>query len=96
MVASTSGPITVIIGSTGAQGSSVLKHLKLSDKPYAIRAVTRDATKDSAKALKEDGVEVVQGDVSKPEDLKRLFDGAKIVFAVTNCKSSLNRCDSNR
>lgn len=81
MVASTSGSITAIIGATGSQGGSVLKHLKASDKPYSIRALTRDASKPSAQALKEEGVEVVQGDASKPEVLAELFKGAKFVFA---------------
>lgn len=55
--------ILTVFGATGVQGGSVarvvLKHPKLS-KEYSIRAVTRDANKAAAKALEEQGIEVVQ------------------------------------
>jgi uncharacterized protein YbjT (DUF2867 family) len=55
--------ILTVFGATGVQGGSVaravLRDPQLS-KEYKIRAVTRDSTKVSAKALQEKGVEVVQ------------------------------------
>ena len=54
--------ILTVFGATGNQGGSVINHVlahpQLS-KTYKIRAVTRDASKPSALALKEKGAEVV-------------------------------------
>lgn len=54
-----SAPLVVVVGSTGNQGGSVIKALSESDRPYRIRGLTRDASKSSATALKEQGVQVV-------------------------------------
>lgn len=64
-----------------AQGGSVISHLVRSDKPYQLRAFTRDASKPSSKELEKKGVKVVQGDFSNSTDLERAFQGADIVFA---------------
>ncbi|GAA6021945.1 hypothetical protein JCM10207_002612 [Rhodosporidiobolus poonsookiae] len=94
MTASNSqGPIVAVIGSTGSQGGSVIDHLISSDKPYRLRAITRDASKDAAKNLAEKGCEVVEADIDKREDLDRAFKGAEIVFAVTNFWA---HCDGER
>jgi NmrA-like family len=54
--------LLTVFGATGNQGGSVIKVVlgnpQLS-KIYRIRAITRDASKPSAVALKEQGVEVV-------------------------------------
>jgi uncharacterized protein YbjT (DUF2867 family) len=54
--------LLTVFGATGNQGGSVIKtvleHPSLS-KTYRIRAITRDASKPAAVALKEQGVEVV-------------------------------------
>lgn len=58
-----SGKKTVLVfGGTGAQGGSIVKTLLKDPKMMAewhIRVVTRDVTKPAAKALTEQGVEVV-------------------------------------
>lgn len=55
--------ILTVFGATGIQGGSVAKsiiaHPTLS-KQYKIRGITRDPSKPAAKALAEQGVEVVQ------------------------------------
>ncbi|ORY57406.1 NmrA family transcriptional regulator [Leucosporidium creatinivorum] len=84
VASSTEGPVIVVIGATGAQGGSVVSALLRSDRPYQIHAVSRDPSKPSAQALASKGCTVVSGDVSKPQDLQRLFKGAQLVFAVTN------------
>ncbi|GAA5854797.1 hypothetical protein JCM9279_000949 [Rhodotorula babjevae] len=85
MVASSSnGPVVVIIGATGAQGGSVISHLIKSDKDYQLVGVTRDSSKPAAKALADQGVKVVSADTDSRSDLDRIFEGADIVFAVTN------------
>jgi len=55
--------ILTVFGATGVQGGSVaravLNHPQLS-KEYRIRGITRDATKPTARALEELGIEIVQ------------------------------------
>ena len=51
-----------ILGATGKQGGSVVKSILADSKAsskFQVRAVTRDPTKDSAKALEALGAEVV-------------------------------------
>lgn len=76
----------VVFGATGLQGSSVidfvLSHPQLS-KEYAVRAVTRDATKTAAQQLRTRGVEVVTGDADIPDSLPAVLANAHTVFIVT-------------
>ncbi|KAG8870289.1 hypothetical protein FRB98_001739 [Tulasnella sp. 332] len=88
MVASndTKVPLAVIVGVTGQQGGSVANALIQSDKSYRIVGLTRDAAKPSAQAWIEKGVQLHEVDISpgKDADVVRAFEGADIVFAVTN------------
>ena len=54
--------MNLIVGATGILGSEICRQLAAKDKP--VRALVR-ATSDQAKvdALKEQGVEIAQGDV---------------------------------
>lgn len=72
-----------IIGATGVQGGSVVDTL-LKAGGYKLRALTRDPTKDAAKKLAEQGVEVIKGDITSSSDLEAAFKGSDAVFAVTN------------
>jgi uncharacterized protein YbjT (DUF2867 family) len=79
---SSQAPLVVIGGATGNQGGSVVHYLKDSDKPYRIRALTRDNTKPKAKALADLGAEVVSVDL-KPENkdkIEQAYAGADVVF----------------
>lgn len=55
--------IIAVIGATGIQGGSVIKSI-LGDPAMAanwtVRGLTRDASKDAAKELASQGVEVVE------------------------------------
>ena len=68
----------VVFGATGKQGNSVISSL-LNDKETAdkfhIKAVSRDPSKESAKALASKGVEVVSVCMNPPNssDDKRLM-----------------------
>jgi uncharacterized protein YbjT (DUF2867 family) len=77
--------IIAVVGSTGAQGGSLVEAI-LSDPNggFAARAITRDATKDKARAIAAKGGEVVQADLDDVESLKKAFAGAYGVYAVTN------------
>jgi uncharacterized protein YbjT (DUF2867 family) len=80
-----SAKVIAVLGATGAQGGAVCR-AALSDSAtgFKVRAVTRDPTKEKAKALESQGAEVVQADIDDVESLKQAFAGAFGVFALTN------------
>lgn len=75
-----SARIILVTGATGNQGGAVLR--KLREKNFAVRALTRDPNKQSARALVGQGTEVVRGDLNDPASLTRALDGVHGVFAV--------------
>jgi hypothetical protein len=84
-IMSSAKPILVVLGATGNQGGSVITHfLSQSSSPYALRAVTRDTSSTKALSLATRDVEVVAGDFDKPESLTAAFNGASIIFSVTD------------
>ena len=76
--------LITVFGATGAQGGGLV-HAILSDPDgdFAVRAVTRDAGSEKARALAEAGAEVVEADLTDPASLDRALEGAHGVFAVT-------------
>jgi uncharacterized protein YbjT (DUF2867 family) len=77
--------IIAVVGSTGSQGGGLAN--AILDDPnggFAVRAITRDTSKDKAKALAAKGAEVVKADLDDVESLKKAFAGAHGVYAVTN------------
>jgi uncharacterized protein YbjT (DUF2867 family) len=77
--------IIAVVGSTGVQGGGLCRAI-LADASggFACRAITRDPSKDKAKALAAAGAEVAKADLDDVESLKRAFTGAHGVYAVTN------------
>lgn len=77
--------IIVVTGATGAQGGGLVRAI-LSDKnsEFRVRAVTRKPDSDKAKALAQQGAEVVKADLDDVESLKKAFHGAYGAFCVTN------------
>ena len=77
--------IIAVTGATGAQGGGLARAI-LADPNggFAVRAVTRDANKDAAKALAAKGADVVKAHLDDVESLKKAFAGAHGVYAVTN------------
>ncbi len=73
-----------VVGATGAQGGGLV-HAILNDAsgPFAVRALTRSATSDKARALADLGAEVVEANVDDGESLKRAFAGAYGAYCVT-------------
>jgi uncharacterized protein YbjT (DUF2867 family) len=77
--------IIAVLGSTGAQGGGLCRSIQADAAGgFACRAVTRDTTKDKAKALAAAGAQVVKADLDDVESLKKAFAGAYGVYAVTN------------
>lgn len=74
-----------IFGSTGQQGGSVARAL-LRDQSgsFKVRGITRKPDSDAAKALAASGVDVVQADGLKKDELVAAFTGTWAVFANIN------------
>ena len=58
--------VIAVVGATGAQGGGLARAI-LSDPSggFACRAVTRDPSKDSARALAGAGADVVKAEISR-------------------------------
>ncbi|CAE6542124.1 unnamed protein product [Rhizoctonia solani] len=93
-------PLVVVCGATGAQGSSVAKHL-LDNGGYRVRVLTRNVDSEKAQgkwfmsfglyianltylAFGKRGAEVVKCDLGDEEQVAAALSGAYAVFGVTN------------
>lgn len=74
------GKTILVIGATGAQGGSVLRHLRAAG--WSVKALVRDPEKPTAKALAEQGVELVHGNLNDTESLIAAMNGVYGVFSV--------------
>jgi uncharacterized protein YbjT (DUF2867 family) len=74
------GKTILVIGATGRQGGAVARALVA--RGFSVRALTRDADKPTAHALKALGVAVVKGDLDEPRLLLQAMHGADGVFSV--------------
>ena len=77
--------IIAVTGATGAQAGGLSR--AILDDPsgeFALRAVTRDPSKDAARALADRGAEVVQADLDDEASLRSAFDGAYGAYCLTN------------
>ena len=65
--------IIAVVGSTGSQGGGLVRAI-LADPGggFGARAITRDTSKDKAKALAAAGAEVVSADIDNVDSLKKL------------------------
>jgi uncharacterized protein YbjT (DUF2867 family) len=77
--------IIAVVGATGAQGGGVVRAI-LGDPggDFAVRALTRDPSKEQAQALAAAGAEVVQADLDDEASLERAFAGAYGAYCLTN------------
>ncbi|ORX34493.1 hypothetical protein BD324DRAFT_604686 [Kockovaella imperatae] len=79
--------LLVILGATGNQGGSVIRSI-LADpqakSQFSLRGITRDPSSAKSQKLSSQGVDLVKADLDDTESLKRAFEGAHGVFAVTD------------
>jgi uncharacterized protein YbjT (DUF2867 family) len=75
----------LVTGATGSIGSQVVK--QLDAKGEKVRALVRDVKK--GEKLKGKNVELVQGDLEKPDTLTNAFKGVDGVFVVVNASDKL-------
>jgi uncharacterized protein YbjT (DUF2867 family) len=78
-----SSKIVSVIGSTGAQGGSVINAL-LKDPSYKVRGITRNPQSEAAQALAARGVEVVKADLNDLSSVTAAFAGSYAIYAVTD------------
>lgn len=78
--------LIVVVGATGLQGGSVVDAFINLSPPWRVRALTRDATSSTAKALaaKSSKIEVVTANLNDLASLKKAFEGATAIFGVTD------------
>ncbi|WP_112246874.1 NmrA/HSCARG family protein [Kribbella monticola] len=77
--------LIAVVGATGSQGGGLVRAiLNDPDATYAVRALTRNAESDSAKALAAAGAEVVEADLDDEASLRKAFEGAHGAYVVTN------------
>jgi len=77
------GDRTVLItGATGKQGGATVRALQ--GRGFRLLAMTRNPDGDAARALKTNGVEVIQADFDDEASLKRAVAGVWGLFAVQN------------
>ena len=76
--------IIAVMGATGAQGGGLARAiLEDADSPFAVRAITRNASSEKAQALASMGAEVVEADAGDQASLERAFRGAYGAYCVT-------------
>ncbi|KAL2277071.1 hypothetical protein FJTKL_00211 [Diaporthe vaccinii] len=85
MSTSTGPKLVVVIGATGNQGGSVARRfLREGPDRFRVRGLTRDPGSGPAKDLAALGAEVVRADLNDVQSLKAAFEGANVIFSVTN------------
>jgi uncharacterized protein YbjT (DUF2867 family) len=73
-----------VVGATGSQGGGLVRAiLQDPQQSFAVRAVTRDASAEKARALASLGAEVVAANVDDAESMRRAFAGCYAAYCVT-------------
>lgn len=85
--------LIVVIGVTGNQGGSVALRFA-QDPEYRVRGITRDAGSEAALRMAGQGIEIVKADLDDVGSLVKAFEGANVIFSVTNYWEPFFRPDS--
>jgi uncharacterized protein YbjT (DUF2867 family) len=72
--------VVFVTGATGRQGGAVIRHMLV--KGWKLRALTRKLDSHAARALADQGVEVVRGDLEDPASLARAAVGVYGIYSV--------------
>src|SRR5688500_12247293 len=76
----TSNRTILVLGATGRQGGATVRHLLA--KGWHVRALTRNLQQAAAQALREAGVEVLQGNNTDRHSLEAAIQGVYGVFSI--------------
>jgi uncharacterized protein YbjT (DUF2867 family) len=72
--------VILVAGATGKQGGAVARHLRA--RGFSVRALTRDPAAAKVDPLRQDGVDVVAGDLADRGAVDRALDGVAGVFSM--------------
>ncbi|MDP9867610.1 MULTISPECIES: NmrA/HSCARG family protein [Streptosporangium] len=72
--------VVLVTGATGNQGGATARQLLA--RGWTVRALVRDASKPAAQVLRDQGAELVQGDLDDPRSLREAMRGVYGVFSV--------------
>lgn len=72
--------VILVIGATGQQGGAVTKQLLANG--WKVRALVRDPKKQASQFLREQGVEIVQGDLNNVDSVREAMNEVYGVFSV--------------
>ena len=76
--------VIVVTGATGAQGGGLARAILAEPEAgFTVRALTRDADSEAARALAAAGAEIVSADLDDLASLERAFEGAYGAYCVT-------------
>lgn len=82
----------LVVGATGQQGSAVVRALQALPSPPQIRALSRNPDSPAAQKLKDQGVDVVRGDLTDSASLDAALAGAGSAFLGARVFSWLQSC----
>lgn len=72
----------LVFGATGRMGGAVARHLHQDG--WCVKGISRNQESKKAKALMDQGVEVIQGDMDEPSTLRHVFNDVHGVFLTVN------------
>jgi len=76
-------PIFAITGITGNQGRSIAEAFIKKGSDWQLKGLVRDLSSSNATKLRGLGVELIEGSLTKNEDLLQLFNGAEACYINT-------------
>ncbi|KAH7165350.1 hypothetical protein EDB81DRAFT_779029 [Dactylonectria macrodidyma] len=78
----TEDKLVCVVGATGNQGGSVARRFR--EAGFRVRGLTRDPSSPVAQKLAAAGIEAVKADLDDVNSLIAAFQGASVIFSVTN------------
>jgi len=73
----------ILCASELAANAAIHSHSRLPGGTFTVRAITRNANSDAAKALKAAGAEVAEANLLSQESIEKAIAGSEAVFGVS-------------
>ncbi len=84
--------IVVVAGATGRTGKLVVE--ELINRGFLVKAIVRSTSR--ASWLKQEGVEIVEGDIASVTALEQIMEGAHFVIRALGSKKPFSKKENNR
>jgi len=84
--------IVVVAGATGRTGRLMVG--ELIDRGFQVRALVRSTS--SASWLQQEGVQLVEGEITSVESLEHIMEGAQFVISALGSKNPFSKKESNK